>query len=37
MIETASKDTLTFDVQANVRAARIADAIVRGTWHDPTP
>lgn len=22
------------DVQANVRAARIADAIVRGTWHD---
>jgi dihydropteroate synthase len=22
------------DVQANVRAARMADAIVRGTWHD---
>ena len=24
------------DVRENVRAARIADAIVRGTWHDPT-
>jgi dihydropteroate synthase len=24
------------DVRANVRAARIADAIVRGTWHDPS-
>jgi len=23
------------DVRENVRAARIADAIVRGTWHDP--
>jgi dihydropteroate synthase len=23
------------DVEANVRAARIADAIVRGSWHDP--
>jgi dihydropteroate synthase len=23
------------DVRANVEAARIADAIVRGTWHDP--
>ena len=23
------------DVRANLRAARIADAIVRGTWHDP--
>jgi dihydropteroate synthase len=24
------------DVRANVRAARVADAIVRGTWHDPS-
>ena len=24
------------DVRANVRAARIADAIVRATWHDPS-
>lgn len=24
------------DVRENVRAARIADAIVRATWHDPT-
>ncbi|HJP87839.1 MAG TPA: dihydropteroate synthase [Candidatus Limnocylindrales bacterium] len=24
------------DVRENVRAARIADAIVRGTWHDPS-
>lgn len=24
------------DVRENVRAARMADAIVRGTWHDPT-
>ena len=23
------------DVRENVRAARMADAIVRGTWHDP--
>jgi dihydropteroate synthase len=25
------------DVRANVRAARVSDAIVRGTWHDSTP
>ena len=25
------------DVRANVRAARVSDAIVRGTWHDDTP
>ena len=25
------------DVRANVRAARMADAIVRGTWHDGRP
>jgi dihydropteroate synthase len=24
------------DVRENVRAARMADAIIRGTWHDPT-
>jgi dihydropteroate synthase len=24
------------DVEANVRAARISDAVVRGTWRDPT-
>ncbi len=23
------------DIEANVRAARISDAVVRGTWHDP--
>jgi dihydropteroate synthase len=23
------------DVRANVRAARMADAVVRGGWHDP--
>jgi dihydropteroate synthase len=25
------------DVRANVRAARVSDAIVRGTWHDSEP
>ncbi len=25
------------DVRANVRAARVSDAIVRGTWHESTP